>query len=164
MSPIKIATILALGLLSAIACQSDKQPPNQKDVAQTVEIQFDIPQLLRQNITQVREKLGEPESEWTPNELQLKLYSDRIEYKQGSVDFRKGTTWIYIDYWLSSGEITSIFIQDKTEGRTKGELLILGNLDPGSNNYKLRIQGWVNPELARSHKASEIAGIEVTRL
>lgn len=123
---------------------------------QELDVQFNIPELLKMSISKAIEILGTPKSIFVPSDLQQKLYSEILS----TAEYQSGNTSIQIDY-TRDREIKKIFISDKTPGMTKEEILKLGNLNQYSNEYKIRIQNWLNPELAKKNKEAEIAGIEV---
>lgn len=137
-------------------CSKDRNANHRADSAQLPQAVFDIPRLLKMDISHVKKELGNPVSEFIPTEIQISLVPTIL----ATAEYKRGTTSIQIDYSLS-GEIRSIFIADETESRKEDEILLLGNLKPNSNEYSIRIQNWVNPALAKQRKAAEIAGIEV---
>lgn len=119
-------------------------------------IKFDIPALLKTNVSEIKRKLGKPDVEIVPKGQQWNFGFT------GTVEYKKGTTCILIDY-VKNGMIKLIFISDDTPGKTTEEIAKLGNIDLNSSNYKVRIQPWLNQELARQEKKSQVAGIEVSR-
>ena len=70
------------------------------------------------NIQQVKNELGNPVSEFTPNKEQIKL--DPL--LKASLEFKKEFTSIIVDY-NSNGDISGVFISDKKEGRTAKEMM-----------------------------------------
>lgn len=118
---------------------------------------FDIPKLLKMDITKAIETLGTPTSFSVPSDQQRKLYPEM----PSTAEYQFENTTIFIDYDRDK-EIKKIFISDTTPGRKEEEILKIGNLKQNSSEYKIRIQNWLNPELAEKNKEVEIAGIEVT--
>ena len=151
MKLMKTAVVLVVILLFIVGCKS-----KQEKIVQNIEVQFDIPQLLKTNIKQVKGNLGKPESEFIPNDAQLKLDPNWLSI----IEYKKGTTSIQIDY-SKDGKILKIFISDEVAGRTKEEIMKLGSLASDSKEYRVRIQPWLNPEYAKKTGGAEIAGIEV---
>jgi len=133
--------------LFIISCSTQKQ---------TLEPVFNIPKILTMNIQQVKNELGNPVSEFTPNKEQIKL--DPL--LKASLEFNKDFTSIVIDY-NSNGEISGVFISDKKEGRTAKEMMVLGSVSDSSTEYSIKIVNWINPTYAKSLKAAKISGIEV---
>lgn len=115
---------------------------------------FDIPSLLKMSISKIKTKLGKPKNEFKPTIAQRKIDPTWLS----DAEFQKGTTNIIIDY-NRNGKVESIFISDNKAGRTKIEIMQLGNLQLGSKEYSIRIQKWLNP--AKAKGKSTIAGIEV---
>lgn len=147
---------IIIGLIFISGCSSEKASPKQLKVESKIEVQFDIPNLLKMNIHQVKDNLGVPKSEFIPNEMQVSLDSSILS----TIDYEKETTIIQIDY-SRNGRIKTIFISDESQGRTKEDILKLGKLEIHSSEYKIRVQEWLNPEYARKLDAADIAGIEV---
>ena len=151
-----VSTLLAIGFTIA-GCSQDKTERPHSDSAISIQAVFDVPKLLTMDISQVKKVLGEPISEFVSTEIQISMVPSML----ATVEYMRGTTSIQIDY-SRSGQIKAIFIADVAEGRKVDEILLLGNLDPNSTEYSLRIQDWLNPTLAKQQNAAEIAGIEVT--
>ena len=133
---------------------STKTEKNVKKEQKEFELRFDIPALLRINIMNAMKRLGQPKHHFKPSDIQWDLGIS------GTIEYQKDTTNIQIDY-LKSGKITKVFISDKTPGRKMTEILQLGNIDPSSSKYTVRVQPWLNAEIARQNNEAEIAGIEV---
>lgn len=119
-----------------------------------VEAIFDIPNLLKMKIGTIKTRLGKPKDEFKPTAAELAIDPNA----PSTIEYQKGTTNIQIDY-NKNGKVVLIFISDDKTGRTKAQIMQLGNLKPNSTEYRVRIQKWLNPAAAKG--TSTIAGIEV---
>lgn len=160
----KLAIMLMPIILCILMCKSEKVSPQMKQpvqesspqAKQTITMKFDIPTLLTMSIKEVKAELGKPVSEFVPNKSQLQLDPNFAS----TVEYEKGTTNIQIDY-SRSGKVLSIFISDGTVGRTEAEIMKLGNLEPKSSDYIIKVTQWINPKKAKQIGSAEIAGIAV---
>jgi len=157
MQLLKAITMMILSLICLISCESNESFSMKEKSPKSLEVRFDIPQLLKLNITQVKERLGSPTSEFIPSAANLQVDPGMLS----CLEYQNRSTSITINY-SRSGKIETIFIADNTTGRKTEEILKLGNLKVAAKDYKIRVQNWINPQYAKEIGAAEIAGIEVT--
>jgi len=156
MKLLKLSFFIIIVFISIYGCFSKKVLSEKSIVDNNIEVIFDIPKLLKMNIHQLKKNLGVPKSEFIPNEMQLSIDPNILS----TLEYQNGTTTIQVDY-LRNGEIKTIFISDNLKGRTKEDILKLGNLKIHSSEYKIIVKEWLNPDYARKSYKEDIAGIEV---
>ena len=139
-----LSCLAALALLIGCAPeQPDRQQPEQTaSSVEALEPVFDDPALLAMTATQIRQRLGEPETEFQPNAEQRQFDVP------ATVEFKRGTTTLAIDYG-SDDAVREMFLSDNTTGRTAAELYQLGTMDESGTSYSTNVQPWANPALAR---------------
>jgi hypothetical protein len=100
--------------------------------AETGKPSFDIPSLIKLNISEIKKELGKLTKEVTSKTVKMKLDVWTAEWKRDLVTLQ-------VDYY-PSGKIKSVFIFDsKGSSLTKEQLLSQGNLDEKSQNYRINI-------------------------
>ena len=97
---------------------------------------------------------------YEPTEIQKKLL-DEDQFWPRTIVYRKNSTQMHITF-SKVGKITEVFISDDTYGRSKEDIMKLGNIKPHSNEYRVQIQNWLNPEYAKKKGCAEIAGVRLT--
>ena len=119
---------------------------------------FNVPLLLKMNINEFEEVLGQPVNKWVPNEYQKAIGMNITSNQEWKIE----STTIDVEF-KSDGKIVSIFLRDDEYNVSAGTMMIRGSINPQTTvkDYSVRYQKWVNSEYARTLKASQIAGIEV---
>ena len=119
---------------------------------------FNVPLLLKLNINEIEEVLGQPVNKWVPNEYQKAIGMDITSNQEWKIE----STTIDVEY-NNDGKIVSIFLTDSEYNLSAGSMMVRGSLNPQPNvkDYSVKYQKWVNPKYAKELKSSQIAGIEV---
>ncbi|PIR02863.1 MAG: hypothetical protein COX88_02170 [Candidatus Nealsonbacteria bacterium CG_4_10_14_0_2_um_filter_35_20] len=105
------------------------------------EIVFDIPSLIRKNISEVKNILGKPDSEFQPTKDQQSLGI------LPTATYQKDGYEIQIDYLSSTGDVAEIFLAKNSN--SKSELLRAGNVDENSILYSVKLQLSLRPDIAK---------------
>ena len=119
---------------------------------------FNVPLLLKLNINEIEEVLGQPVNKWVPNEYQKAIGMDITSNQEWKIE----STTIDVEY-NNDGKIVSIFLTDSEYNLSAGSMMVRGSLNPQPNvkDYSVKYQKWINPKYAKELKSSQIAGIEV---
>ncbi len=99
-----------------------------------IKIVFDIPSLIKTNISEVKTMLGKPVSEYNLSGITTATY-------------RKDGYELQIDYLSLTGEVAEIFLAKNINSRDV--LLNAGNLDENSSLYSVKLQSSLRPDIAR---------------
>lgn len=153
---LSLLSIVLVLLSTGCEAPQPERIQTREEVVRTTELepQFDIPALILMSQSEIREDLGEPASEFRPTERQRELgISATLEYQRGN-------TTLSIDFGRD-GAVQEIFLSDATEGRSADQLFELGSLEQSGATYRVSVQPWVNPALARSNRSAQVAGIHV---
>ena len=119
---------------------------------------FNVPLLLKLNINEIEEVLGQPVNKWVPNEYQKAIGMDITSNQEWKIE----STTIDVEY-NNDGKIVSIFLTDSEYNLSAGSMMVRGSINPQPNvkDYSVKYQKWINPKYAKELKSSQIAGIEV---
>lgn len=132
--------------------------------AKEINMAFDAPSVLFINdinkIMQIYNDVKIDEMPYEPTEIQKKLVGED-QFWPRTIVYRKDSTQMHITF-SKVGKITEVFISDDTYGRSKEDIMKLGNIKPHSNEYRVQIQNWLNPEYAKKKGCAEIAGVRIT--
>ena len=119
---------------------------------------FNVPLLLKLNINEIEEVLGQPVNKWVPNEYQKAIGMEITSNQEWKIE----STTIDVEY-NNDGKIVSIFLTDSEYNLSAGSMMVRGSINPQPNvkDYSVKYQKWINPKYAKELKSSQIAGIEV---
>ena len=119
---------------------------------------FNVPLLLKMNINEFEEVLGQSVNKWVPNEYQNAIGMDITSHQEWTIE----STTINVEY-NNDGKIVSIFLTDNEYNLSASSMMVRGSINPQPNvkDYSVKYQKWINPKYAKELKSSQIAGIEV---
>ena len=143
-----VGGILLLIFIIAIATGGEKkettsgQQFQQAQISQSPretekEVVFNIPSLIRKNISEVKNILGKPVNEYDPG------YGGTLP----TVIYQKNGYELQIDYLSSTGDVAEIFLAKNTN--SKNELFNAGNLDENSVVYSIKLQPSLQPDIVK---------------
>jgi len=120
--------------------QENQQASQETEKEQVVQekpqpkIVFDVPSLIRANISEVKAVLGKPVSEYDFSGITTATY-------------QKDGYELQIDYLTSTGAVAEIFLAKNINSRDV--LLSAGNLDENSTLYSVKLQPSLRPDIAQ---------------
>lgn len=142
-----IVIIFGIGILASIVLVSlsgarkkaDEVISKQDNISttnQNITVVFDIPSLIGKSFNQIKAKLGNPDNEYKPTDVQKNV---GVSY---SAIWNKNDTDLQVDYFDANKPVNYMFL-DNTNSLTKDQLLQLGNLT-NTSNYKIVPQNAIN--------------------
>ena len=156
----RLRIILFFIIFGLIGCtiQPSKDVPKPIEYVVPPEARFNVPILLKMNINQIEETLGQPVNKWAPNDYQNAIEMDITLNQEWKIE----STTINVEY-SKDGKIVSIFLADNEYDLSAASMMMRGSINPQPNikDYSVRYQKWINPLYAKKSKSSQIAGIEV---
>jgi hypothetical protein len=137
---------LILSIILLVACGGGNGEPKKASKSETVSTQtqklsaqFNVNELIGKRISEVKQILGRPSTEFTPNQAQLRLDPTM----SSSAEWNKNGVSLLIDF-KGNQQINYIFVTNDGTKYTKEDLIRIANLNPESKRYNMREQRTLN--------------------